>query len=73
MKTKLSMKICIIHYVSSLENFLANIFFKNISMKYNWCKKDIQHFCIGRILFSENEIIRSVVGGKVDCQILFDA
>ena len=33
-------------------------------------KKDIQHVCIGPILFSENKIIRSVVGGKVDCQIL---
>ena len=32
-------------------------------------KKDIQHFCIGPILFSENKIIRSVVG-KVDGQIL---
>ena len=33
-------------------------------------KKDIQQFCIGPILFSENKIIRSVVGGKVDGQIL---
>ena len=33
-------------------------------------KKDIQHFCIGPILFSENKIKRSVVGGKVDGQIL---
>ena len=33
-------------------------------------KKDIQHFYIGPILFSENKIIRSVVGGKVDVQIL---
>ena len=32
-------------------------------------KKDIQHFCIGPILFSENKIIRSMVGGKVDSQI----
>ena len=36
-------------------------------------KKDIQHFCIGPIFFSENEITWSVVGGKVDCQILFGA
>ena len=36
-------------------------------------KKDIQHFYIGPILFSENKIIRSVVGGKVDGQILFGA
>ena len=36
-------------------------------------KKDIQHFYIGPILFSENKIIRSVVGGKVDDQILFGA
>ena len=33
--------------------------------------KDIQHFYIGSILFTENKIIRSVVGGKVDGQILF--
>ena len=33
-------------------------------------KKDIQQFCIGPILFSENKIIRAVVGGKVDGQIL---
>ena len=32
-------------------------------------KKVIQPFCIGPILFSENKIIRSVVGGKVDGQI----
>ena len=36
-------------------------------------KKDIQHFYIGPILFSENKIIGSVVGGKVDGQILFGA
>ena len=33
-------------------------------------KKDIQLFYIGPIPFSENKIIRSVVGGKVDGQIL---
>ena len=33
-------------------------------------KNDIQHFCIGPILFSENKFKRSVVGGKVDGQIL---
>ena len=33
-------------------------------------KKDIQHFCIGPILYSENKIIRSVDGVKVDGQIL---
>ena len=36
-------------------------------------KTDVQHFCIGPILFSENKIIRSVVGWKVDGQILFGA
>ena len=36
-------------------------------------KKDIQPFYIGPILFSENKIIRSVVGGKVDDQILLGA
>ena len=33
-------------------------------------KKGIRHFYIGPILFSDNKIIRSVVGGKVDDQIL---
>ena len=33
-------------------------------------KKDIQHFYIGPILYSENKIIRSVVGEKVDGQSL---
>ena len=36
-------------------------------------KKDTQPFYIGPILFSENKIIRLVVGGKVDGQILFGA
>ena len=36
-------------------------------------KKDIQPFHIATILFSENEIIRSVVRGKIDGQILFGA
>ena len=37
------------------------------SILYN---KDIQHFyCIGSIIFSENKIICSVVGRKVDGQI----
>ena len=35
-------------------------------------KKDIEHFYIGPILFSENKIIRSVVGAKVNGHILFD-
>ena len=34
-------------------------------------KKDIQHFYIGPILFSEKKIIWSVIGGKVNSQILF--
>ena len=38
-----------------------------------YTKKDIQHFYIGPIVFSENKIIRSVVGRKVDGQILFRA
>ena len=36
-------------------------------------KKDIQHFYIEPILFSENKIIRSMVGGKVDGQNFFVA
>ena len=35
-------------------------------------KKDIQPFYIGPILLSENKIILTVVGGKVDGQNLFD-
>ena len=35
--------------------------------------KDIQHFYIGPILFSENKFIWSVVGGKVNDEILFGA
>ena len=58
-------------------------------MEYYWCyldgvfhhlaensilyKKDIQPFNIGPILFSENKIIRSMVGGKVEGQILYGA
>ena len=38
--------------------------------EFNSLQKDIQHFYIGSILYSENKIIRSVVGGKVDSQIL---
>ena len=34
-------------------------------------KKDVQHFYLRPILFSENKIIWSLVGGKVDGQILF--
>ena len=55
-------------------------------MKYYWCyldafspccriqistNKDIQYFYVGLIHFSEKKVIRSVVGGKVDDQILF--
>ena len=72
---------------SLLRIFVANIFFLEflygILLVLSRCcfhhlvensilyKKDIQHFYIGPILFSENKIIRSVVGGKVDGQILF--
>ena len=41
--------------------------------EFNSLQKDIQHFYIGPILFSENKIIRSVVCGKVDGEILFSA
>ena len=84
------MKICIIHFASSLlriflakmlfEEFLYGVLlvlsrccFHHLVEKSITCKKDIQHFCIGPIFFSENKIIRSVVGGEVDSQILFDA
>ena len=36
-------------------------------------KKVLQHFYIGTILFLENKIILSVIGRKVDGQILFGA
>ena len=39
--------------------------------EFNSLQKNIQHVYIGPILFSENKIIQSVVGGKVDGQILF--
>ena len=84
------MKICIMHFVSSLLRiFLAKILFQEFLYEVllvlsRWCfhhlvensvlyKKDIQHFYIGPIFFSENKIIRSVLGGKVDDQILFCA
>ena len=47
--------------------------FSPFCREFNSLQKDIQHFYIGPILFSENKIIRSVVGGKVDGQILFGA
>ena len=66
-----------------LANFFFLEFFYGILLVLSRCcfhhlvensilyKKDIQHFYIGSIPFSENKIIRSVVGGKVDGQILF--
>ena len=39
--------------------------------EFNSLQKNIQPFYIGPILFSENKIIRSVVGGKVDGQIWY--
>ena len=36
-------------------------------------KKDIQHFYIGPILFSENKLILAMIGTKVNGQILFGA
>ena len=72
---------------SLLRIFLANIFFLEflygILLVLSRCcfhhivensilyKKDIQHFYIEPIFFSENKMIQSVVGGKVDSQILF--
>ena len=38
----------------------------------NSLQKDIQHFYIGPILFSENKIRQSFVSGNVDGQILFE-
>ena len=52
---------------------LCRCYFHHLAEIQFSTKKDIQHFYIGPILFSENKIIRSVVGGKVDGQILFGA
>ena len=86
---KMGMRICIMHFASSLlRNFLGKFFFikflYGILLVLSRCcfhhlvensiflyKKDIQHFYIEPILFSENKIIRSVVGGKVDGEIIF--
>ena len=38
--------------------------------EFNSLQKAIQHFYIGPLLYSENKIRRSVVGGKVDGLIL---
>ena len=81
------MKICIIHFASSLFRILlAKIFdqeffyrvllvlsrccFHQHCREFNSLQKKIY---IRPILFSENIIIRSVVGGKVNSQILFGA
>ena len=80
------MRICIMHFASSLLRILATIsfleFLYGILFVLSRCgfhhlvensiiyKKDIQHFYIGPILYSENKIIRSMVGGKVNGQIL---
>ena len=86
-ESKMGMRICIMHFASSLLRiFLAPLsfleFLYEILLVLSRCcfhhivensilyKKDIQHFCMGLILFSENKIIRSVVGGKVDGQNL---
>ena len=88
MKYKLGMKICIMHFASSLlslflaENFFLEFLYEILLVLFRCCfhhilensilyKKDIKPFYIGPILFSENKIIRSVVGRKVDGQILF--
>ena len=71
---------------SLLRNFLATIpfleFLYGILLVLSRCcfhhivensmlyKKNIQHFYVGPILYSENKIVRSVVSGKVDGQIL---
>ena len=59
------------------KNYFSNVKTKavvNDSRKVNCAqclyKKGMQHFYIEPILYSENKIIRSVVGGKVDGLIL---
>ena len=85
---KLGMRICIMHFASSLLRIcvakkkileflygillvLSRCCFHHLVENSILYKKDIQHFYIGPILFLENKIIRLVVGGKVDGQILF--
>ena len=41
--------------------------------EFDYLQKSYKALYIGPILFSENKIIRSVVGGKVDGQILLGA
>ena len=52
---------------------LARCCFHNLVENSILYKKGIQHFYIGPIFFSENKIIRSVDGGKVDVLIIFGA
>ena len=75
------MQICIMHFASSLLriclakkilDFLYGILlvlsrccFHHLVENSILYKKDMQHFYIGPIVFSENKIIRSVVGGKL--------
>ena len=87
MVSKMGMRICIMHFASSLLRIclatlsfleflygmllvLSRCCFHHIVKNSILYKKDIQHFYIGPILYSENEIIWSVIGGKVDGQIL---
>ena len=80
------MKICIMHFARILlaKKFFLEFLYGMLLMLRRLCfhhlvensilyKKDIQPFYIGPIIFSENKIIQSVVSGKVDGQILFDA
>ena len=64
-------KICFLEFLYGILLVLSRWCFHHLVENSILYKKDIQHCYIGPILFSENKIIRSVVGGKVDCQILF--
>ena len=77
------MNFCIMHFASSLLRFFFNNFTSRICvwstigaiqmLFHHLVDNSIiykKNFYIGQILFSENKIIRSVVCGKVDGQIL---
>ena len=66
-------KIVILEFLYGIQLVLFRCCFHHLVENSILYKKDIQHFYIGPILFSENKIIRSVIGGKVDDQILFGA
>ena len=66
-------KICILEFLYGILLVLSRCCFHHLVENSIIYPKYILPFYIGPILFSENKIIRSMVGGKVDGQILFGA